>query len=161
MGEFNVNKSDGSLEQTAGMPSEYPATQVMLSDGVTSVEEAVDEVTPRIATGTTLAELANAIRQLTNKQKMLCVIEVLCSAQSSYTQVLRRRGGRNNSVDEIFNVGELNIGSSPIKSIEYRLSIDSQNSSYQYLAVRTDGTSQADNWTITSWTLYYQGTPIS
>jgi len=22
MGEFNVNKSDGSLEQTAGMPSE-------------------------------------------------------------------------------------------------------------------------------------------
>ena len=39
MGEFNVNKSDGSLEQTAGMPSEYPATQVMLSDGVTSVED--------------------------------------------------------------------------------------------------------------------------
>lgn len=44
MGEFNVNKSDGSLEQTAGMPSEYPATQVMMSDGVTSVEEAVDEL---------------------------------------------------------------------------------------------------------------------
>jgi len=42
MGEFNVNKSDGSLEQTAGMPSEYPATQVMMSDGVTSVEEALD-----------------------------------------------------------------------------------------------------------------------
>ena len=41
MGEFNVNKSDGSLERTAGMPSEYPATQVMLSDGVTSVEEAL------------------------------------------------------------------------------------------------------------------------
>lgn len=44
MGEFNVNKSDGSLEQTAGMPSEYPATQVMLSDGVTSVEDALDEI---------------------------------------------------------------------------------------------------------------------
>jgi len=43
MGEFNVNKSDGSLEQTAGMPSEYPATQVMMSDGVTSVEDALDE----------------------------------------------------------------------------------------------------------------------
>lgn len=41
MGEFNVNKSDGSLEQTAGMPSEYPATQVMLSDGVTSVEDRI------------------------------------------------------------------------------------------------------------------------
>lgn len=42
MGEFNVNKSDGSLEQTAGMPSEYPATQVMMSDDVTSVEDALD-----------------------------------------------------------------------------------------------------------------------
>lgn len=41
MGEFNVNKSDGSLEQTAGMPSEYPATQVMMPDGVTSVVEKI------------------------------------------------------------------------------------------------------------------------
>ena len=44
MGEFNVNKSDGSLEQTAGMPSEYPASQVMMSDDVTSVENAVDDL---------------------------------------------------------------------------------------------------------------------
>lgn len=43
MGEFNVNKSDGSLEQTAGMPSEYPATQVMLESG-DSVEDAIDEL---------------------------------------------------------------------------------------------------------------------
>lgn len=28
MGEFNVNKNDGSLEQTAGMPDTYPAEQV-------------------------------------------------------------------------------------------------------------------------------------
>lgn len=44
MGEFNVNKSDGSLDPTAGMPATYPAEQVMMSDGVTSVEEALDEV---------------------------------------------------------------------------------------------------------------------
>lgn len=44
MGEFNVNKNDGSLEQTAGMPSEYPADNVMMSDGVTSVEDAVDDI---------------------------------------------------------------------------------------------------------------------
>lgn len=43
MGEFNVNKSNGSLEQTAGMPSEYPATQVMMSDGVTSVEGEINK----------------------------------------------------------------------------------------------------------------------
>ena len=48
MGEFNVNKSDGSLEQTAGMPSEYPATQVMMSDGVTSVEDALDGLNKKV-----------------------------------------------------------------------------------------------------------------
>ena len=36
MGEFNVNKSDGSLNQTAGLPDTYPADQVMMSDDVTS-----------------------------------------------------------------------------------------------------------------------------
>ena len=45
MGEFNVNKNDGSLEQTAGMPDTYPADNVMMSDGTTSVEDALDEVT--------------------------------------------------------------------------------------------------------------------
>lgn len=48
MGEFNVNKSDGSLEQTAGMPETYPAEQVMMSDGVTSVEEALDEISENV-----------------------------------------------------------------------------------------------------------------
>jgi hypothetical protein len=42
MGEFNVNKTTGGLNPTAGMPEKYPAEQVMMSDGVTSVEEAVD-----------------------------------------------------------------------------------------------------------------------
>ena len=45
MGEFNVNKSTGGLEQTAGMPETYPAEQVMMSDGTTSVEDAISEVT--------------------------------------------------------------------------------------------------------------------
>lgn len=44
MGEFNVNKTTGGLNPTAGMPDTYPATQVMMSDGVTSVEDAVDKV---------------------------------------------------------------------------------------------------------------------
>lgn len=44
MGEFNVDKSTGGLLETAGMPSEYPATQVMMSDGVTSVEDALDSM---------------------------------------------------------------------------------------------------------------------
>ena len=44
MGEFNVDKTTGGLDPTAGMPDTYPATQVMMSDGVTSVEDAIDEV---------------------------------------------------------------------------------------------------------------------
>ena len=56
MGEFNVNKSDGSLEQTAGMPSEYPATQVMMSDGLTSVEDALDALTDRVDANTVGAD---------------------------------------------------------------------------------------------------------
>ena len=51
MGEFNINKSDGSLNPTAGMPDTYPAEQVMMSDGVTSVEDAVDEVTEALTIG--------------------------------------------------------------------------------------------------------------
>lgn len=47
MGEFNVDKTTGDLIPTAGMPGSYPASQVMMSDGVTSVEDAVDAVTPR------------------------------------------------------------------------------------------------------------------
>lgn len=50
MGEFNVNKSDGSLDPTAGMPATYPAEQVMMSDGVTSVKDRLDELTTKVPT---------------------------------------------------------------------------------------------------------------
>lgn len=42
MGEFNVNKSDGSLEQTAGMPETYSASQVIYGNG--SVKDALDDI---------------------------------------------------------------------------------------------------------------------
>lgn len=51
MGEFNINKSDGSLEQTAGMPDTYPAEQVMMSDG-TSVEDAINGAAKKAETAT-------------------------------------------------------------------------------------------------------------
>ena len=57
MGEFNVDKTTGGLEQTAGMPSEYPATQVMMSDGVTSVEDALDGLTGKHAVSNTTSSL--------------------------------------------------------------------------------------------------------
>ena len=77
MGEFNVNQSDGSLEQTAGMPETYPADQVMMSDGVTSVEDALDDLSIRLVaqssgTGTfkdNLNELATAYYNLSDNEK--------------------------------------------------------------------------------------------
>lgn len=51
MGEFNVNKSDGSLDPTAGMPETYPAEQVMMSDGTTSVEDALNAVDAKLSLG--------------------------------------------------------------------------------------------------------------
>jgi hypothetical protein len=48
MGEFNVDKTTGGLNPTAGMPDTYPAEQVMMSDGVTSVEDVVDEISENV-----------------------------------------------------------------------------------------------------------------
>lgn len=84
MGEFNVNKSDGSLEQTAGMPSEYPATQVMLSDGVTSAESAIDGLTvvkidEAVANQTyqkQLTDLTNSYNSLSDRQKQRAYIMI-------------------------------------------------------------------------------------
>ena len=65
MGEFNVNKSDGSLEQTAGMPETYPAEQVMMTDGVTSVEDALDGVASGLG-DVILKSLATSNREFTD-----------------------------------------------------------------------------------------------
>lgn len=50
MGEFNVNKTTGGLNPTAGMPETYPAEQVMMSDGVTSVEDRISANTMSVPT---------------------------------------------------------------------------------------------------------------
>lgn len=64
-GEYNVNKTDGSLEQTAGMPDTYPADQVMMSDGVTSAEDAVSDVTSGLS-NVILKSLATSNREFTD-----------------------------------------------------------------------------------------------
>lgn len=56
MGEFNVNKTTGELNPTAGMHETYPAEQVMMSDGVTSVEDAlgiIEKFEYKVIMGTT------------------------------------------------------------------------------------------------------------
>ena len=76
MGEFNVNKSTGDLLETAGMPSEYPATQVMLSDGVTSVEDRFNSNGVMVKSVT-----ADGIKTLS------AILDELYSARSSYNYI--------------------------------------------------------------------------
>lgn len=83
-GEYNVDKSTGDLVQTSGMPSEYPATQVMMSDDVTSVEDAIDGLTvvkiDEAAANQTyqkqLTDLTNSYNSLSDRQKQRAYIMV-------------------------------------------------------------------------------------
>lgn len=71
-GEYNVDKTTGDLVQTAGMPDTYPADQVMMSDGTTSVEDALDEVKSGLSTllwTNPTNELAPQTITLTNLQE--------------------------------------------------------------------------------------------
>lgn len=145
MGEFNVNKSDGSLLQTAGMPSEYPATQVMMSDGVTSVEDRLDAVMPRTASGTTLSTLNSAVGQLSETQKLNCIIVV---NTTTFNSITLKKGLENYYVC----VHPSNGGS--ILTFMY-------NGSSLIMRTSTGTSKTDDTLSLTSWTIYYQGTPIS
>lgn len=87
MGEFNVNKTTGGLNPTAGMPDTYPAEQVMMSDGTTSVEEAVNDVasglTGRLLTYENVTITAGNMLWIDNvtvgRDKVYC-----CYAKNSY-----------------------------------------------------------------------------
>lgn len=128
----------------------------------TDVQDAVDEVLnavmPRTASGTTLAQLVSAIDQLSEVQKATCTIDILCSSSSSFSNVVRRFSHRVGYSD-IYTAYE--IDSSSTKSIEWQLTVNGTNSTYKYLSTKPDGTTQTFDWTITNWTLYYQGTPIT
>lgn len=85
-GEYNVDKSTGDLVQTSGMPSEYPATQVMLSDGVTSVEDALEALNQEIIISITangvktygqyFTELYNAIHNYNGIRKQSLTLQI-------------------------------------------------------------------------------------
>lgn len=82
MGEFNVDKTTGGLNPTAGMPSEYPATQVMMSDGVTSVGEAVD-----VVSGTfTAAENVTLLHSKVRKQLNIVSLDIFCQKNLTANQ---------------------------------------------------------------------------
>lgn len=175
MGEFNVNKSDGSLEQTAGMPDSYPANQVTYNNTVsgltaTDVQGAVDELSqsypadkvmmldgasveanlakavPRTKTGTTLATLNTALQALSDEQKSRATVCV----NNIYWM---RRG-----LAAVF-ASSTYIGSSGM----YQMQLQIGSTPHFYDVSHNYGTTThaSTETAVTSWTLYYQGTPIS
>lgn len=121
----------------------YPADKVILSDGVTSVEDALDAVMPRTASGTTAAQLTTALSALTAEQKALCAFAV------NGNDIILRQG------QTAVQYGSFSVTSAGIKEYRYNTIL---SKFYEY----TWTTSRAEQEiAVTSWTLYYQGTPIS
>ena len=124
----------------------FPASKVMMNDGA-SVESDLASVMPRTASGTTLAQLASAIGQLSNVQKVNCIINIDGFLLRSYY---------HDTNNDVYNYVQTQSSGA---IYEKRLGIGSTNS---YTYYQTTGTSHSSgDISITSWTLYYQGTPIS
>ena len=109
-------------------------------------KQLTDEVAPRTATGTTLEGLVSAVNKLTEEQKSRCVIYV------NATFYLRRI-----RVNE-YNVVYLDTNNSR----EMQLKTASNNTHfYQITNAYGGATRNISEVAVTSWTLYYQGMPIS
>lgn len=116
----------------------FPASKVMMLDGA-SVEADLASAVPRTASGTTIAQLVSAIGSLSEEQKSRCSISVTSSA-----------GMRWLWRSSTYRYTTWNNGS------EFRLDVNVPS----YALYNSSGSSTGSE-TITSWTLYYQGTPIS
>lgn len=143
MGEFIVDKTTGDLIPTAGMPDTYPASQVTYGNG--SVEDALDAVMPRTASGTTLAQLNDAFAQLTDNQRRQASIWANNVLLLQYVYKNRYQC--------------VSITTTNGKIQEYRIILDDNPTS---IMVESNGSTVTQTtFNITSWILYYQGTPIS
>lgn len=131
----------GAVDELA---ESYPANKVMMLDGA-SVEDSLASAVPRTATGTTLSTLNSAVGQLSETQKLNCMIVVNIPTFNSITL---KKGLENYYIC----VYPSNGGS--ILTFMYNgLSLIMRTST---------GTSKTDDTlSLTAWTLYYQGTPIS
>lgn len=115
----------------------FPASKVMMLDGA-SVEADLASAVPRTATGTTLAQLITAIGKLSEEQMNNCLVKI---------DFRRLRRITTNA----FNFVTL----SGTQVVEIKLDIGART--YKQYINNGDVT----DLSITAWTLYYQGTPIS
>ena len=123
----------------------FPASKVMMLDGA-SVEADLASAVPRTKTGTTLATLNTALQALSNEQKSRATVCV----NGIYWI---RRG-----LSAVF-ASSTYIGSSGI----YQMQLQIGSTPHFYNITHNYGTTThtSTETAVTSWTLYYQGTPIS
>lgn len=128
----------------------FPASKVMMNDGA-SVEADLASAVPRTASGTTTAQLVTAIGQLSETQKSTCVIDIVYAG----VHILLRRAQEDSYLCTLVRPSSSSNGTIS----QYYLNTTASKFSY----VLTTGTTSTDQvaLSMTSWTLYYQGTPIS
>ena len=143
MSTTNILDLNNRIDELA---ESYPADKVMMSDGA-SVEADLASAVPRTASGTTVTQLVSAINQLTEEQKDKCCIKITSSIGS---HLVRRITGD-------FYTGVI-VSANGAAEYVYEFIVNNTPPIYGY--VKIDETS-FNNLTITAWTLYYQGTPIS
>ena len=120
------------------------ANNIMMSDGA-SVEADLASAVPRTASGTTLVQLNDAVAQLTNNQRRLSSIWVNNTLLLRYSYENRYQN--------------ISVTTTSGKIQDYRITLGNNPS---YIAIESDGSTVAQaTLAVTSWILYYQGTPIS
>lgn len=140
MSTTNILDLNNRIDELA---DSYPAAKVMLSDGVTSVGDALDAVMPRTASGSTLNQLVSAVNQLSTEQKNRCSIFINDNRTLTYTA--------NGYFACIIVTG------SPFLFSQYRFDPTDSGTYARYI----NGSTTPDTQAISKWVLYYQGTPIS
>ena len=141
MGTTNILDLNNRVSELA---ESYPASKVLMNDGA-SVEADLASAVPRTATGTTLSTLNSAVGQLSETQKSNCIIGV---NTATFNNILLKKG-----VEDFYVCVYPSNGGSILTFIYDGSSLIMRTST---------GTSKTDDTlSLTSWTLYYQGAPIS
>lgn len=134
----------GSYTDLSDKPT-IPTSASGITYGNQSVEDALDAVMPRTASGTTLAQLNDAVAQLTNSQKRLSSIWLNNALLLRYLYENRYQC--------------ISVTTTTGKIQDYRIVLGNNPTS---TTVETNGSTVTQTtMSVTSWVLYYQGTPIS
>lgn len=117
--------------------------QIQIAGELSELKNTLTSATPRTATGTTAAQLTSALNALTTEQKARCAIAI------NGNKIILRQG------QDTVHFDSISVTSSGIKMYRYNTTL---SAFYEFLW-STSLTSQ--EITVTSWTLYYQGVPLS